>query len=229
MNFKTKFILTFGESAGAVLASALVVGTAWSLMRMFFIYLLKRVGIDYFAEMAESFRWVGQIVIEARHALNADRACFYRCSNGKFYLENDTLDSNKNIRVYSVANKTKNKGVSPLPEVLDKSYFEWFLQLQKEDSYLEQFTPDLPIDSQLRNNLRKYDILSYLSVKIKSGNELYGILVFTWHDEKDMPKNLIARNREYLDDLKNTLLLETLFVIDRALRFKIRKLLRLDK
>ena len=236
MDFRNRVLLMLGESSGVVLVYAIITGVLVAIGKFLLTSVLKRLGVDYFAEIAESYRWIGQIVIEARHVLNADRASFYRCSNGKYYLENlEDIDTsgyaailpsheeflNKNIKVYSVANKTRNKGITQLPETLDDTYFEWFLQLQKTDSYVEQFTTDLPENSKLRNNLDKYSIISYFAVKIKQNNELYGILVFTWSDVKQMPKNLVTSNREYLGSLKNTLLLETLFIVDRTVKFKI--------
>jgi hypothetical protein len=166
------------------------------------------------------------MMIESRAVLNADRACYYRTSNGKVFVEDSDDDINNDIKINAIINVARNKSLTLLPYELKQKYFDWFLQIQKSDEYFEHFAQDLPVNSQLRNELVKYDIISYLSIKVKFGNDLYGVIVYTWSDVKDIPKNLMLRNKEYLDDLKNTVLLETIFIISRSFRFRVLEIWR---
>lgn len=213
--------MTLGESVGAVFGVALLGGMLVSLTKLILIRLFKKIGIDYFAEIAESYRWIGQLMIESRAVMNADRAVFYRTSNGRVFVEDSGIDINSDVRVYAISNCVKNKSLTPLPALLTRKYFDWFLAIQKIDNYLEMFPSDLPINSQLRNNLDKYGVKAYMSVKVKFGNDLYGVIIFTWSDIAAVPRNLITKHREYLDDLKNSILIETIFIISRSLKFRI--------
>lgn len=173
-------------------------------------------GIDYFQERAKSLQWIGQLVIETRALLKADRACFYRCSNGFAYILNDAA-KNHDIKIYSLANKTRNRGVSNLPENLRKRHLDWYLQFAEIELLKSYFTKDLPIDSPLRNELVKLDIESYLVIKILSPDkmELYGFLLLTWNDHKDMPSlpEYSQKFREYLESVANAIYSEVQFLI----------------
>lgn len=219
-NFETKIMRVIGESGGAILVIALISGALTGLLKFFLVNILKFFGVDYFAEISEAHRWIGQILIESRAVLNADRVCFYRTSNGKVYIE-DSENSNNGIKIYSVINITKNKSISQLPENLERRHLDWFLDIQKTDDFLERFTPDMPMESPLRNILIKHGIIAYMAVKVKFYSDLYGIIVYTWSDVSLIPKNLDMKHREYLEDIKNAVLVETIFIISRSLRFYI--------
>ncbi len=227
MNHYTKILSILGESAGAVFFAGLLAGSVWSFVRWITTRILTKIGVDYFSEINESYRWIGQILIESRAKLNADRVCFYRTSNGKVFIENaDDYDANDDIQIYSIVNVTKNKSISPLPDKLTRRYLDWFLEIQKSDDYLERFTPDLPMESPLRNILIKHGVIAYMAVKVKFYSDLYGIIVFTWADVSLVPKNLDMKNREYLEDIKNAVLIETIFIISRSFRFHIQEFLQ---
>lgn len=227
MNINEKLLIAFGESSGQFLAALVFYNWSIKLLKYIGVKILRYVGIEYFAEIVESYKWAGQTVIESRYALNADRACFYRCSNGRFYLENNSTQ-NANIKVRAMINRTRDRGTLPLPDDLSAEYREWFRQLEREDEFIELFTPDLDYSDPTRNMLKKLGVVSYMAVKIRRENELYGILLFTWSDVKASPKNLLMKHREYLHSVKNTLLSETLFVINRTLKYKLRRFLRLE-
>lgn len=227
MSFNEKILMQFGEITGEVIAILILYNIAVNIIKSLVMRLFKYFGIEYFAEIIDSYKWSGQCVIEARAILNADRTCFYRCSNGKFYLENNS-HLNQNIKVKSVVNRVRNRGMISLPEKLHKEYQEWFLQMQESDELIEMFTPDIQVQSPIRNMLNKLGVVSYMAVKIRRENELYGILVFTWSDVRISPTNLLKKHQEYLQGVRNTLLNETLFVIDRTLKYKLRKLLRME-
>jgi hypothetical protein len=115
---------------------------------------------------------------------------------------------------------TRNKSIEPLPKTLTRRYLDWFLDIQKTDDYLERFTPDLPQESPLRNILIKQGIIAYMAIKIKFYSDLYGVVIYTWSDVSLVPKNLDRKNREYLEDIKNAILIETIFIISRSIRFR---------
>lgn len=193
----------------------------WSFTRWIITRILTKIGVDYFAEINESYRWIGQILIESRAKFNADRVCLYRTSNGKVFIENtDTYNINDSIQIYSIVSATRNKSIEPLPKTLTRRYLDWFLDIQKTDDYLERFTPDLPQESPLRNILIKQGIIAYMAIKIKFYSDLYGIVIYTWSDVSLVPKNLDRKNREYLEDIKNAILIETIFIISRSIRFR---------
>ena len=201
--------------------AGLLAGSAWSFTRWITTSILTRIGVDYFAELNEAYRWIGQILIESRAKFNADRVCFYRTSNGKVFIENsDNYNVNDSIQIYSIVSATRNKSIEPLPKTLTRRYLDWFLDIQKTDDYLERFTPDLPLDSPLRNALNKQGTSVYMAIKIKFDSDLYGIIIYTWSDIKLIPKNLELKNREYLEDIKNTILIEIAFIISRSIRFR---------
>ena len=79
----------------------------------------------------------------------------------------------------------------------------------------------MPMESPLRNILIKHGIIAYMAVKVKFYSDLYGIIVYTWSDVSLIPKNLDMKHREYLEDIKNAVLVETIFIISRSLRFYI--------
>lgn len=160
-------------------------------------------------------------MIESRAKFNADRVCLYRTSNGKVFIENsDNFNGNDNIQIYSVVSATRNRSVEPLPKTLTRRYLDWFIDIQKTDDYLERYTPDLPLESPLRNILIKHGIIAYMAIKIKFYSDLYGVVIYTWSDVSVVPKNLDRKNREYLDDIKNAILIETIFIISRSVRFR---------
>lgn len=227
MNFNERILMQFGEVTGEVVAILIVYNILLNLVKTLIMRVFRYFGIEYFEEIIESYKWSGQCVIESRAMLNADRACFYRCSNGRFYLENNS-HLNRNIKVRSVVNRVRNRGMLPLPDKLHREYQDWFHQMQESDELIEMFTPDMQVQSPIRNMLTKLGIVSYMAVKIRRENELYGILVFTWSDVRISPTNLLKKHQEYLSGVKNTLLNETLFVIDRTLKYKLRKLLRME-
>lgn len=219
-NFETKIMRVIGESTGAILFIALVTGAMWGLIKYLFIRVLKYFGIDYFAEIAESYRWIGQTLIESRAILNADRACYYRTSNGKSYIANSDFDKNKNIQVYSIVNVVRNRGIHSLPEKLNRGFFDWFLSLNSQDNYVEYFAKSLDSYSPIRNELKKYDVEGYMSIKVKFDTDLYGVILYTWSDVRSIPKNLLDKHREYLDDIKNSTLNETANIVSRSLKFR---------
>ena len=226
MNLKDKFLITLGESAGAVLIIGLFSGALWGIIKFFGIRLLKKLGIDYFAEIAESYRWIGQTLIESRAILNADRACYYRTSNGKSYIEDAVIDRNKDIKVYSIVNVVRNKGLNLLPDTLKREFFDWFIKIHSEENYVQYFAQDLDKLSPIRNELKKYDIVAYMSIKIKFDNDLYGVILYTWSDVKSIPRNLISNHNEYLDDIKNSTLIETATIVSRSLKFRLYEIAR---
>jgi len=217
-SIETKIIRALGESTGAILFIALLSGLMTAVLRFITYNVLKSIGIDYFKEINESYKWIGQLLIESRAIMNSDRTCFYRCMNGKFYIENGK-EANKDIEINAIVNIVKNKSINKLPENLNPKYLDLFNELQKYDEYLELFSQDLPLHSALRNELSKYNIIAYMGVKIKFDNNLYGVIIFTWSTVKDIPKNLLLKNKEYLDDLKNSILIETIFIISRSFKF----------
>ncbi len=225
MNFREKIVITIGESLGAVLGMAMIGGALLTIIKFITIKLLKRIGVEHFVELAESYRWIGQILIESRAIFNADRASYYRASNGKSYLEDGTIESNKNINVVSIVNVVKNKGMNLLPERLDRKYFDWFLKIQNQDDYVQYFIQDFDPLSPVRNELKKYDVLSYMCIKVKFDTDLYGIIIYTWSDEKAIPKNLITKHREYLDDIRNSTLIETATIVSRSIKFKLHEIM----
>lgn len=225
MNFREKIVITIGESLGAVLGMAMIGGALLTIIKFITIKLLKRIGVEHFVELAESYRWIGQILIESRAIFNADRVSYYRASNGKSYLEDGTIESNKNINVVSIVNVVKNKGMNLLPERLDRKYFDWFLKIQNQDDYVQYFIQDFDPLSPVRNELKKYDVLCYMCIKVKFDTDLYGIIIYTWSDEKAIPKNLITKHREYLDDIRNSTLIETATIVSRSIKFKLHEIM----
>ncbi|MCB1179887.1 MAG: hypothetical protein KDK36_20085 [Leptospiraceae bacterium] len=226
MNIKEKFLVTFGESVGIVLGYTILYGTIWFLIKTLFIRFFSYIGIGYFAERAESYKWIGQYIIEARAILNADRVCFYRTSNGKSYIYNNGVIPN-NIKIYAIVNKTKNKGIYPLPDSLSNKYFSWFNHFHDIDFLKTYFQTDIPKSNTLRNDLNKFNILSYMVLKICSPdkNELYGFVIFTWSNIKSMPPlpdfdlgninkgyKVKNSNLEYLESLSNSLYSEIDFL-----------------
>lgn len=219
-----KLLHIFGESAGAVLALSVATGAVWFSIKYFIIKFLKIVGIDHFAKMKLSYEWIGKTVIESRSVLNADRTCFYRLSNGRAYIESSPID-NRNIKIDAVVNITKNRGIAKLPESLDDRFYEWFQIMDNHPEFSELFVTDPNISDSLRNELQKLDVLSYVAIKIKKGNELYGVVLYTWHHVQHMPKQLLPKFSEHLQYVKSTILDETLFIVSKTLRYRIQNVI----
>lgn len=222
---KTEFIVALGESVGAVLAMSVMYGIIWFFIKTIMLRILKYIGIDYFSEIKSSYEWIGESIIESRAIFNADKAAFYRLSNGKYFVEADPL-RNVNIKIESICSATKNRGISQLPDTLDDRYYQWFQQIESENDLTEFFTADLPAGSQLRNELIKNDIYSYLGVKIRRGKELYGIVIYTWSNVHHMPKQFIPRYKELIEDIKSVLLDEVLFIISRSPKFRVQSVFK---
>ena len=214
MKSKTEFLTALGESMGAVLAMSVMYGLVWYFIKTLIANVLKALGINYFAEIKLSYEWIGKTIIESRSVFNADNASFYRLSNGKYYAELDPV-KNLNIKVQPICSVTRNRGISPLPDSLDDRYLDMFRQIESENDLTEFFTADLPAGSALRNELIKNNIISYFGIKIRRGNELYGIVLYTWSDPKDMPRNFYPKHKEFIDTIKSVLLDEILYVIDK--------------
>lgn len=225
---KTEFLTALGESVGAVLAMSILYGIIWYLIKTIIMKTLKFIGIDYFAEIKESYEWIGKSVIESRAIFNADKACFYRLSNGKAFIESSPL-MNIGIKSESICSISKNRGISLLPVTLDDRYYQLFLQIEAENDLTEFFTADLPSGSSLRNELIKNDIFSYFAIKIRRGKELYGIVIYTWSNVHYMPKNFLPKHKEYIDDLKSVVLDEILFIIGRLPGFRVQKIFDIYK
>lgn len=223
-----KFLHIFGESAGAVLALSIATGAVWFSIKYFIIKFLKMIGIDHFAQIKMSYEWIGKTVIESRSVLNADRTCFYRLSNGRAYIEYSPLQ-NKNIKIESIMNITKNRGIAKLPESLDDRFYEWFQIIDSKPEFSELFITDPGISDQLRNELQKLDVLSYVAIKIKKDNELYGVVLYTWHHVQHMPKQLLPKFSEHLQYVKSSILDETLFIVSKSLRYRIQNIIGLIK
>lgn len=214
MKSKTEFLTALGESMGAVLAMSVMYGLIWYFIKTLIASVLKAVGINYFAEIKLSYEWIGKTIIESRSVFNADKATLYRLSNGKFFVELDPI-KNLNIKVESICSVTRDRGISPLPDSLDDRYFEIFRQIESADDMNPFFAQDLPASSPLRNELIKNNIICYLAIKVRQRNELYGIVLYTWSDVMDMPRNFIPKHREFIDNIKSILLDEILFVISK--------------
>lgn len=228
MKNETEFLTALGESAGAVLAMSVLYGTVWFIIRAFMIKFLKYLGIDYFSEIKNSYEWIGKTIIESRAIFNADKAAFYRLSNGRSYVESNPI-MNIGIKSEAVCNAAKNKGISLLPETLDERYYQLLAQVESENDLTEFFTADLPSGSPLRNELIKNDIFSYFAIKIRLENELYGIVLYTWSNVHYMPKNFIPKHKELIDDIKSVLLDEVLFIISRSPKFRLQKIFKRKK
>lgn len=225
MKNKTEFLMALGESAGAVLAMSVLYGIVWYFIKTVITRILKAVGIDYFSEIKSSYESIGKTIIESRAIFNADKASFYRLSNGKYFVESDPL-RNIDIKVESICSVTKNRGISELPESLDDRYYQLFQQIESGNDLTEFFTADLPAGSPLRNELIKNDIFSYLGIKIRRGKELYGIVLYTWHHVNNMPKQFIPKHKEFIDDIKSVLLDEVLFIISRNPKFRLQSIFK---
>lgn len=225
MKNKTEFLTALGESAGAVLAMSVLYGVVWYFIKTLITKILKAVGIDYFSEIKASYEWIGKTITESRAIFNADKASFYRLSNGKYFVESDPL-RNIDIKIESICSVTKNRGISELPEGLDNRYYQLFQQIESENDLTEFFTADLPSGSPLRNELIKNDIFSYLGIKIRRGRELYGIVIYTWSNVHHMPKQLMPKHKELIDDIKSVLLDEVLFIISRSPKFRLQSIFK---
>lgn len=228
MKTTERFIQAFGESAGAVLALTIITGAVWATIKFFMIRFLKMVGIDYFVEIKSAYEWIGKTIIESRSILNADRSCFYRLSNGRAYIESEPI-KNKNIKIESIVNITKNRGIAKLPESLDDRFHEWFQIIDSAPEYTELFVTDAGISDRLRNELQKLDVLSYVAIKIKNGNELYGVVLYTWYHVQHMPRQLMPKFGEHLQYVKSTILDETMFIISKSFRYRLQTIIALIK
>lgn len=223
-----KFLHILGESAGAVFALSVATGAIWFSIKYFIIKTLKIIGIDYFAEIKASYEWMGKTIIESRAILNADRSCFYRLSNGRAYIESQPI-LNQKIKIESVVNITKNRGIARLPDSLDDRFYEWFQIIDSAPEFTELFVTDSGVSDRLRNELQKLDVLSYIAIKIKNGNELYGVVLYTWHHVQHMPRQLMPKFSEHLQYIKSTILDETMFIVSKSLRYRLQTIYALIK
>lgn len=228
MKTTERFIQAFGESAGAMLALTIITGAVWATIKFFMIRFLKMVGIDYFVEIKSAYEWIGKTIIESRSILNADRSCFYRLSNGRAYIESQPI-LNQKIKIESIVNITKNRGIARLPDSLDDRFYEWFQIIDSAPEFTELFVTDSGVSDRLRNELQKLDVLSYIAIKIQKGNELYGVVLYTWYHVQHMPKQLLPKFSEHLQYVKSSILDETMFIVSKSLRYRIQNITALIK
>ena len=218
-----RFFEIVGESTGTILGYAILYGIVWTIIRRTLIRAMSYIGIQYFSELDESYKWIDQLITEARALVNADNCAFYRINNHEDYREGKEFSK---IEVYSIGNKQRNRGIASLPEVITDKYYDWFSYLTNKEDYSQLFTNELPIESHLRSELNKRNILAYSLLHISDGYDLYGVVVFTWSSVRKMPKGSLDQYREYLDDIKNSLLIEIKFLISRNIKYRIKKIIR---
>lgn len=209
----------FAESVGYVFILSLAVGSINAIARFFSRYFLAKIGITYFEERRESFRWIGTKLIMAMALLRSNRASFYTLENGKPYLDISEF-SKEDLLLYHINglefSKTSSRGVNPLPGKLNLyKYYDLIVQVIEGNNFSENTIYDLEDDSILRNNLIQYGIESYLTVKIESDGKLYGFVIFTWDSVKNMPRNLSLRKYELINEMKTTITQEYLTVLKK--------------
>lgn len=247
-----KIIYLFGESVGIIFTLGITTGAIAYLSRNFVKRLAIAFGVTYFKEKSKKFSFIGTWLIRSMDRLNADRVVLYRVYNGKSYIE-----SNKQkVKIRSVINKTTNYGLSRLPEKLDKErdLIYIFNQAIQNPSFTEFFTCEISENnfrnSRTRTVLIEYGIESYLIWKIKDENShLYGFVIYTWNNVRNMPKNLngsfiilseeafnkvnknylyerrFRKNREYLLNLRNSVSTTFIDIIEMSIFEKFRMII----
>jgi hypothetical protein len=234
----TKYIIRVTtESFGAMLVLGLLVGGFNYAVRYVFQLILVKFGIETALQIQESWQWIANKITMSMEKMNSDRCVYYSIQNGTPYFDNfayqvyktemsmkilnklaHRVDADKYFlgKKYNIisqnCNKRKTRGISPMPNKLDHTKFmEFIIDVIDHDEQSHMILrADLKENSHLRNTLFDYGIEGCVVTKIMSDNnkKLYGFVIHTYSDIKQMPKNTMVSMEEHLKDLRSFITFE---------------------